>query len=106
MVEQRKAKRFTLNLPVAVTRAGSQRTAQAGFTLNISSGGVLFTSGTELAIGYPIEYVITLADTSVNLRCMGKVMRNERVTDSQLHDGPSYEVAATLERYEFLRHQA
>jgi len=60
--------------------------------------GVLFRSEARLRIGEPLEYVITLptsAQTSdqVRIHCLGKVVRFARKT----------EVAATLERYEFVR---
>ena len=99
-VEQRKTRRFTLQLPVALTRAGSLRLSDAGFTQNISSCGVLFTLQRQLDIGGPIEYVITLIDESnnpVNLRCVGKVVRQIGAPDR-----PGA-VAATMERYEFVR---
>src|SRR5712692_6073031 len=96
-LEQRRTKRFSLQLPVAVTRAGAQRTARAGHTRNISSGGVLFTSEAALDIGGPIEYVITLAETSVSLRCVGKVIRYQKISDSSLNGNHAFEVAATLE---------
>ena len=70
-MEQRRARRFKLQLPLAVTR--------------------------------PIEYIITLntgSEFTVNLRCIGKVVRSERVPEA---DDMSYAVAATLERYEFVR---
>lgn len=101
-MEQRKTRRFTLQLPVAVTRAGAQAIAEAGWTKNISSCGVLFTARRELDVGGAIEYVITLIDertSLVNLRCVGKVVRYEKL------DGAS-EVAATVERYEFIRPEA
>jgi hypothetical protein len=76
-----------------------------GRTRNISSSGVLFTTEAEpdFNVG-PIEYIITLnpdGPQTVNLRCIGKVLRFEPD-----HDGRSdaaYQVAATLERYEFVR---
>jgi len=98
-VEQRKTRRFTLQLPLALTRAGNLRLSEAGFTQNISSCGVLFTSQRQLDIGGPIEYIITLIDESqnpVNLRCVGKVVR-------QVHASERNAVAATMERYEFVR---
>jgi hypothetical protein len=98
-VEQRKTRRFKLQLPVSVTRAGSSRLTDAGFTRNISSCGVLFTAGRELELGGPIEYVITLSDERTNpvsLKCVGKVVRQE-----SLNGGSA--VAATVERYEFVR---
>jgi PilZ domain len=74
-----------------------------GVTRNISSGGVLFTSEKEPDVGSSIEYVITLggpSDQSVNLRCIGKVVRYRRTPDA---DPFAFDVAATLERYEFVR---
>jgi PilZ domain len=76
---------------------------QAGYTKNISSGGVLFTSEWEPDVGGPLEYVITLgvpSDQVVSLRCIGKVVRYKKILDSA---EPAFDVAATLERYEFVR---
>lgn len=90
-------------MPLAVTRSGAERVAQIGLTKNISSGGVLFTSEAEPEIGGAIEYVITLSGPSeqrVNLRCIGKIVRARKVPES---DEAAFDVAATLERYEFVR---
>jgi hypothetical protein len=51
--------------------------------------------------------VITLTSDglqAVNLRCIGKVIRAERM-DAGSDLVPAYQVAATLERYEFIREQ-
>jgi len=69
-----------------------------GETKNLSSVGVLFRSDARLRIGEPVEYVITLptaqeAADNVRIHCLGKVVRFARKA----------EVAATLERYEFVR---
>jgi hypothetical protein len=101
-VEQRRTRRFTLQLPVSVTRNGTERIIQSGLTKNISSGGVLFTAGKEPDIGASIEYIIALGGTAeprVNLRCIGKVLRANRSDNGE----PHYEIAVTLERYEFIR---
>ena len=101
-MEQRRTRRFQLELPLSITRAGADTVRLAGFTNNISSTGVLFTSGAAPDLGGPIEYVITLnheGPQPVNLRCVGKVLRSER-TQPQ---GSSFQIAATLERYEFIR---
>jgi hypothetical protein len=98
-VEQRKTRRFKLQLPVSVIRAGNSRLADAGFTRDISSCGVLFTAAHALEPGGPIEYIITLSDERphpVSLKCVGTVVRQEPL------DGGAA-VAATVERYEFLR---
>jgi hypothetical protein len=103
-MEQRKTRRFTLQLPLSITRSGAERITVAGRTMNISSSGVLFTAEREPDLGGPIEYIITLnkeGSHAVNLRCVGKVVRAERLRSTP--DTASYQVAATLERYEFVR---
>ena len=102
-MENRRSRRFSLCLPLSVTRTVSGRTPRGGFTRNISSVGVLFVDEQEPELGGPIEYVITLnADEarSVHVRCMGTVVRCQREGSGSPFP---YEVAATLERYEFLR---
>ena len=103
-MEQRRTRRFTLQLPLAIIRSGAERITVSGLTKNISSSGVLFTSAREPDLGGPIEYVITLNTQSpqlVNIRCIGKVVRAERMDRDPV--GPAFQVAATLERYEFVR---
>jgi hypothetical protein len=102
-MEQRRTRRFKLQLPLSITRTGAERVTFAGHTDNISSSGVLFTAEREPDLGGPIEYIITLnheGPQAVNLRCMGKVLRTGRV---QQEDQNGFRVAATLERYEFVR---
>ena len=103
-MEQRRTRRFQLELPLSITRAGAEMVTVPGFTKNISSAGVLFTSGAAPDLGGPIEYIITLnpGPQPVNLRCVGKVVRAERV-HANGEDRRGYQVAATLERYEFVR---
>ena len=75
----------------------------AGQTKDISSAGVLFTSVRGPDPGGPIEYIITLnqqGSQAVSIKCIGKVVRAQRLTGL---DKPAFEVAATLERYEFAR---
>ena len=75
---------------------------QFGRTKNISSGGVLLTGGKEPDIGTSIEYVIALggpSDQRVSLRCIGKVLRANPSESGE----SAYDIAATLERYEFIR---
>ncbi len=95
--EQRKSRRFDLTLPIELLRSGRLTLLEGGETKNVSSCGVLFRSTGRVALGDIVEYTITLpstsADIEVRLRCKGRVVR--RVAD--------LEVAATLERYEFVR---
>lgn len=97
-MEQRKARRFELRLPLELVRNGSEARSERGETRNLSSVGVLFESDASVNIGDALEYMITLPATpgeadGVRLRCLGKVVRY----------GNKDEIAATLERYEFLR---
>jgi hypothetical protein len=104
-MEQRRTRRFQLELPLSITRAGAEHVTVPGFTKNISSSGVLFTLGASPDLGGAIEYVITLnheGPQPVNLRCVGKVLRSERTNGG---DRRGWQVAATLERYEFIRHR-
>lgn len=99
--EQRRARRYELSLPMELVRSGSERLHNELETKNLSSGGVLFQSPpVELEVGQPVEYYITLPVPNsagpVKLRCMGKVVRR---------DPPRGVVAATLERWEFVRGQ-
>jgi hypothetical protein len=73
-------------------------------TRNMSSSGVLFASEAEVQIGGAIEYVVTIgsdAGVDVDLRCIGKVVRLEKSS----RQAPAYLVAATLDRYQFIRRQ-
>ncbi len=75
-------------------------------TRNISSSGVLFTSQAEIQIGRTIEYVVSLNSVDgndVDLRCIGKVIRLEKSSNEP--QSPAYLVAATLDRYQFIRRQ-
>jgi hypothetical protein len=105
-MEQRRTKRFKLQLPLSVTRSGPERVALDGFTKNISSSGVLFTTEREPDLGGPIEYVITLnheGPQAVSLRCIGKILRADRVPSGADQQRLAFQIAATLERYEFVR---
>lgn len=94
-----------MELPVEIVRSGAVRISAVGTTKNISSGGLLFVAEREMEIGGPVEYVVTLTSGNggaVNLRCMGKVLRQERGAAEESDDS-SVLVAVSLERYEFQR---
>jgi len=97
--DQRKTQRFDLRLPFELVRTGATNLNLTGETRNLSSGGVLFTADADVQVGQPIEFLITLPTGSeqkaVRLRCLGKVVR--------LGGAKSASVAATVERFEFLR---
>ena len=96
MTEQRKNRRYDLRLPCEILRADMPRLSAE--TRNMSSAGVLLSTGGHIAVGEPIEYLVTFpktpgSTTDVRLRCVGKVVRE--------HEASAF--AATLERYEFVR---
>lgn len=89
-----------MRLPIRVLRTRTGTLPANGETRNLSSGGVLFSSDAQIDAGETIEYTIQLdgEQAGPSLHCLGKVTR------SQGGDGlEPCEVAATLERYEFVR---
>jgi len=106
--DQRRTQRFDLRLPIELVRTGSSRLGKLTETRNVSSGGVLFTSEAQLPVGEPIEYFITLPTgkdhNGVRLHCVGTVIRLEvRPMRTPRDRERPFNVAATLERYEFVR---
>jgi hypothetical protein len=98
VIERRAAVRYELTLPIKLVGRGYQSLSMEGETKNLSWTGVLFRTQADLRIGERIEYYISLPSRAndrhtVLLHCFGKVVR--RAGDE--------EVAATLDRYEFLR---
>ena len=103
--DQRKGTRFKMRLPLSITQAGSTGVKLAGFTLDISSQGVLFACKRRPDVGGSIDYVIQLpgGGPRLNLRCAGRVLRADLMGSDPGRTLPEYRVAATLERYWFER---
>lgn len=116
--EQRKSKRFELRLPIELVRAGSASIGTVTETRNLSSSGVLFASDAQLSVGEVLEYFVTLptgrGPNGVRLHCLGTVIRIESGPGAPTHQpapqtrlssdrGRPFNVAATLDRYEFVR---
>jgi len=100
--EQRRSQRFQLSLPVTVVRGNRGDLNKTAETRNVSSTGVYFLLAEAVEPGSLLEFVITLPEEvsmtgPVRLLCKGKVTRVEPQEDA------STGVAATIERYEFLR---
>ena len=105
--DQRKSQRFDLRLPLELVRKGTDPLGRVTETRNVSSGGVLFNSEAQMQVGEPIEYFITLPTSGrdlspVRLHCVGTVIRLEPSSQRVSRDKP-FSVAATMERYEFVR---
>jgi hypothetical protein len=97
MTEQRKNRRYDLRLPCEILRPA--KPPLNGETRNLSSAGVLLKSAERISVGETIEYFVTLlmppeSGAEVRLKCIGKVLR--------AHNHSSF--AASMERYEFVRH--
>ena len=102
MKELRRSQRFQLTMPMTLVRGSRGEINRIAETRNVSSTGVYFVAGEPLESGSLLEFVITLPDElsiagPVRLLCKGKVTRVEQQEESLVG------VAATIERYEFLR---
>ena len=99
-LEQRRAQRYRMQLPLQIVQVGAQRVNRIEQTRDISSGGVCFLSQQSVEVGGRIEYWITLSGSNppVRIRCLGKVLRSRKPSDSQA----PFEVAVTMERYQFM----
>jgi hypothetical protein len=100
--EQRRSQRFQLALPLTVVRGSRGEINRVGKTRNLSSTGVYFVVGAPVELGSLLEFIVTLPDEisltgPVRLLCRGKVTRVEQQERAEVG------VAATIERYEFLR---
>jgi hypothetical protein len=96
-----------MQLPLQIIQVGDQRVNRREQTRDISSGGICFLSSTAVEVGDRIEYLITLSGSNpprsnppVRIRCLGKVMRRREPRTS---DEGNYEIAVTMERYQFVR---
>jgi hypothetical protein len=105
MSEARTGKRFPLELPIRIHRKGGDAKAT---TADMSSAGVYIMADTELAVGSPIEFDITLpaevlgTPTDVDVHCTGRVVRKETGATSGKKKKKSG-VACVIDQYEFIR---
>ena len=106
MTERRTARRYDLTLPISI-HAGAELTPgrQEGKTRDISTRGLYFVVGQELAAGSELNITLTLPGeithgSDVLVRAQGKVVRVEpRLEDGETRMG----VAAVIERYDIIR---
>ncbi len=105
MSEARTGKRFPLELPIRIRRKGGDDKAT---TADMSAAGVYIMADTELGVGSPIEFDITLpADvlgtpTDVEVHCTGRVVRKESGAASGKKKKKNG-VACVIDQYEFIR---
>jgi hypothetical protein len=89
-----------MQLPLQIIQLGTSKVNRTVETRDISSGGVCFHSDDVVEVGGRIEYLITLSGSAppVKIRCLGKVVRSQSLDNG----GAPFEVAVTMERYQFL----
>jgi len=93
-----------MTLPVSLRADDPVATEAPVKTRDISSSGVYLEFESPIDIGSSLEFVLTLPaeitkGQAVRVKCRGKVIRVDRTSVEDQHVG----VAATIERYEFLR---
>lgn len=100
--DRRTHRRFSLYLPVQV-KVPVDEAAEVTATRDISARGIYFSMARDPKPGSQLECVLTLPPeicqgSTIQVRCMGRVVRVEP-------PGPEGRtgVAATIDRYEFLR---
>jgi pyridoxine/pyridoxamine 5'-phosphate oxidase len=96
--DKRMARRFALQLPVAVKDRDSERMAS---TRDISSRGICFYTETRLETGAELEFTLTLPPEitmteAIQVHCKGKVVRVEAMPDGKMV------IAAQINQYQFM----
>jgi hypothetical protein len=93
--------RFPLRLPIAIMTSGVEHQAE---TQDISAGGVLFHLQSEMTVGLPIAFRISMpaavlgASTDVLVTGLGRVVRCNV-------EGEGRAIAAVIDEYRFERRQ-
>ena len=101
--ERRAARRFRLQLPLSIHWTDGAGSGEAlSVSKDVSSRGVSFVLPKPIQAGSLVEIVMTLPHEitlagPVRVRCLGRVLR------SRTHENSHYNVAAAIDRYEFLR---
>ncbi len=90
-------------LPLHIVRASRDEAALEGRTRNLSSKGAYFVVRGDIESGAAIEFLVTLqqglSETGhIRLRCRGRVLRLDKLAGKK-----RLGVAATIERYDFVR---
>lgn len=104
MSEARTGKRFPLELPI---RIRSKKAGKEATTANMSSAGVYIQANTDLTVGSPIEFDITLpakvlgTPNDVEVHCTGRVVRRESTTSNGKRSKNG--VACVIDQYKFIR---
>lgn len=97
--EVQSAARFPIKLPISVKSKSGERHTESQ---NISANGVLFQVDSEMPVGSPVDFTISLpagvmgVEADVQLDCRGRVVRN-------FEDGGRRDVGVVIDEYRFER---
>ncbi len=95
----RNAIRFPLHLPVTLKTNTDEHHAE---TIDISAGGILFHSETEVAIGSVVEFTVAMpgdvlgSDRDILVNCQGRVVRCTEEPSGR-------SIAVVIDEYKFER---
>ncbi|MBI4442680.1 MAG: PilZ domain-containing protein [Acidobacteria bacterium] len=105
--EQRRFRRFAVDLPCRVKPRKSRKAAAAESELrvntqDISKGGLFFVAPADWQVGTDIECIIQLpveafGSPGVTIKCRGRIARTISL------EGGGIGVGATIERFQFVR---
>lgn len=98
--EKRSIRRVPLDLPISVKFLDNGRREMTGHTRDVSARGVFMYLETEIKVGAPIEFVMTLPteitlSDPIRVRCSGAVVRVEKTENEQ-------GVAVAIRKYDFV----
>lgn len=95
----RNAIRFPLHLPVTLKTSTHEHHAE---TIDISAGGILFHSETEVAVGSVVEFTVAMpgdilgSERDILVNCQGRVVRSAQQTSGR-------SIAVVIDEYNFER---
>ena len=108
MSEARTGKRFPLELPIRI-REKRGTTEGRGTTADMSAAGVYIQATTDIDVGSPIEFDITLpakvlgTASDVEVRCTGRVVRKENDSKNGRSKKKKTGLACVIDQYKFIR---
>jgi hypothetical protein len=103
--EKRSTRRFSLALPISVKFLDNGKRELSANTRDVSSRGVFMFLDTEIAVGAPIEFVMTLPpeitlSEPIRVRCTGKVLRVDVLGENKATQEQG--VAVAIDKYDFM----
>jgi PilZ domain len=100
--EKRAARRFALEVPVAIRRNGNTDVSENAQVRDVSARGICLFLDAPIQQGSPIAFTLTLPPEitlteNIRVQCKGKIVR----TEPGAREG-KIAAAAVIEEYEFL----